>query len=140
MAKKLSLLKPELKQKYLRNAVSEHVEYIDVPGDIGIDALQSDIKNGAVHMKELEQLITKKKEPKYIIINAENEEQGYMAVSYMAACFAKKHYLIEKEEDLGEVQETSDTEENENLSISNYRKMRITGRKNAGRRRHIAFR
>ena len=85
MAKKLSLLKPELKQKYLRNAVSEHVEYIDVPGDIGIDALQSDIKNGAVHMKELEQLITKKKEPKYIIINAENEEQGYMAVSYMAA-------------------------------------------------------
>ena len=47
MAKKLSLLKPELKQKYLRNAVSEHVEYIDVPGDIGIDALQSDIKNGA---------------------------------------------------------------------------------------------
>ena len=113
MAKKLSLLKPELKQKYLRNAVSEHVEYIDVPGDIGIDALQSDIKNGAVHMKELEQLITKKKEPKYIIINAENEEQGYMAVSYMAACFAQKHHVIEKEEDLGEVTEASDTEENE---------------------------
>ncbi|RAZ94215.1 hypothetical protein DK853_36300, partial [Klebsiella oxytoca] len=63
--------------------------------------------------KELEQLITKKKEPKYIIINAEKEEQGYMAVSYMAACFAKKHYLIEKEEDLGEVTEASDTEENE---------------------------
>lgn len=68
MAKKLSLLKPELKQKYLRNAVSEHVEYIDVPGDIGIDALQSDIKNGAVHMKELEQLITKKKNPNILLL------------------------------------------------------------------------
>lgn len=110
MAKGLSLLKPELKHKYLRNAAAEKVDYIDVPDNIGIKELQADIKNGAVHMNGLEQLVTKKKEPKYIIINAEDVEQGYMAVSYLAACFAQKHGRISKEDELGRIETSSDTE------------------------------
>ena len=111
MAKGLSLLKPELKHRYLKNAVAERVEYIDVPDGIGFKELQADVKNGAMHMKELVHLLTKKKEPRYIIINAETEEQGYMAVSYLAACFARKHDRVSKEDELGDMLFTPDTEE-----------------------------
>ncbi len=53
-------------------------------------ALKKDIQLGASQFSDLDKLIEKENEPKYILLKTHNLEQGYLAVTYLAAGFDKK--------------------------------------------------
>ncbi|MCI9306439.1 MAG: AAA family ATPase [Lachnospiraceae bacterium] len=90
MRKNLSLLKPQVCTRFLQNKSREKVTYLDIPKQLDLKSLQQDVKLGACQFAELDALIQKEKEPTYILICTDNQEQGYMAVTYLAAGFNKK--------------------------------------------------
>lgn len=91
MKKSLSILKPQVHNAIIENEVMEKVSYLSIPSAVNVKSLKADVKKGAVQFSELEQLIEKENEPKYILISTNNLEQGYLAVTYLAAGFNKKH-------------------------------------------------
>lgn len=91
MKKTLSLLKPDLRTIFMNNQRKEKVSYLQISEFMGVKDLRSDVKAGAVQFQELDSLIQKEKEPKYILITTDNLEQGYMAVTYLAAAFNEKN-------------------------------------------------
>lgn len=95
MKKELYLVKPDLCEMTLRleNNFTEKARYLHIPEWLGLKELKADINAGAVQFKELTPLIEKKNQPRYILITASNLEQGYMAVTYLAAAFNEKNGL-----------------------------------------------
>lgn len=91
--KNLSILKPYLHTTLLNNEVKEKVTYLNIPTAVDVSTLKADVKLGAKQFAELDRLIEKENEPKYILIFANNLEQGYMAVTYLSAGFNQKHGL-----------------------------------------------
>lgn len=92
--KRLSLLKPYVHTAVLQNQIAEKVKYLNIPTRIDEQALAADIKMGAKQFTELDKLVKKEKEPQYILITTENLEQGYLAVTYLAAAFNRKHNVF----------------------------------------------
>jgi SpoVK/Ycf46/Vps4 family AAA+-type ATPase len=95
--KNLSLLKPYVHTSFLNNEVTEKVTYLNVPASVDTKTLAADIKKGAQQFQELSGLLEKENEPKYIMISTDNLEQGYMAVSYLAAGFNRKHGMMSED-------------------------------------------
>lgn len=91
MSKNLSLLRPDVKKIRLQNKIMEQVTYLRVPEIMTRQSLQDDVALGATQFAELDALIGKENEPKYILISTDNLEMGYMAVTYLAAGFNEKH-------------------------------------------------
>lgn len=81
-----TLLKPDLRVVYLNNAVSEKVEYLDIDPELSIKSLKADVAGGASHFKEVVSLVEKERTSRFIVVTADNKENGLMAVSYLAAC------------------------------------------------------
>lgn len=69
----------------------ENATYLNIPTTLELEGLKHDIKIGASQFAELDALVEKENEPKYILITVDNLEQGYMAVTYLAAAFNHKH-------------------------------------------------
>ena len=90
MARTLSVLRPDVKTVILDNEIKEKVTYLDIEEDLNLSSLQNDVKKGALQFKELDKLVEKANEPKYILITTNNKEFGYMAVTYLAAAFNNK--------------------------------------------------
>lgn len=101
MKKNLSILKPDIRTLILDNDISEKVTYLSVPKKANLNTLKADMKLGAEQFSELVHLVEKEHEPRYIVLTAENLEQGYMAVSYLQAAFLWKHRndVFEERED-----------------------------------------
>ena len=93
MKKNLSLLKPYVHTAVFNNEIMEKATYLNVPGTVDLKSLKADVRKGAKQFAELDKLIEKENEPKYIIISTDNLEQGYMAVTYLAAGFNEKHKM-----------------------------------------------
>lgn len=91
MRKNLSLLRPRVCTQVLKNKCREKVTFLDIPEDVDLKSLKRDVKLGAKQFSELEALIQKENEPQYILIYTDNQEQGYMAVTYLEAGFNRKH-------------------------------------------------
>lgn len=91
MRKKLSILKPYVNYAVIDNEFAEDVSYLSVPSELDLKSLKADVKMGAVQFSELDKLLVKENEPKYILITTNNLEQGYLAVTYLAAGFNRKH-------------------------------------------------
>lgn len=110
MKKNLSILKPDIRTLILENDISEKVTYLSVPEEVNINMLKGDIKLGAKQFSELTHLVEKEHEPRYIVLTAENLEQGYMAVSYLQAAFLWKHRneVCEEREDCEACNECSE--------------------------------
>lgn len=98
MSKKLSLLKPNVENVILKNGVTEKATYLQVPDTVDQVTLQKDIEMGATQFAELDALLNKENEPKYILISTDNLEMGYMAVSYLAAGFNRKKEESDEDE------------------------------------------
>ena len=53
------LVKPNIKNVFLKNGRSEKVTYLDIPSDFYNYSLSEDMKNGGKHYKELKELMEK---------------------------------------------------------------------------------
>lgn len=82
---------------------AERVKYLEIPGDVTEKTLQADIRKGAVHLKEVQELLKKDREQKtkYIVVNCSKEEDGLLAVSYLEACYMSR----EREENPGDYED-----------------------------------
>ena len=107
MLKRLNLLKPDKRQIFLEGGKGQAVNYLNIPRDMNISDLENDVKNGAVHFKEL--LETANKRPsRVVVVECENEELGLMAVTYLAAIYNeadKVCYNLDDPEDIYETKE-----------------------------------
>ena len=106
MRKKLSLLKPYVHIAVINNKWMEKVSYLKIPSLVDVKNLRADVKMGAVQFSQLDELIVKENEPKYILINTDSLEQGYLAVTYLAAGFNRKHDMDADEENDEHLDET----------------------------------
>jgi AAA+ superfamily predicted ATPase len=95
--KKLNLLKPDLHKVYLNNGKGERVKYLQVNTEFNLDTLESDVKAGAVQFKDCLE-VAKKKPSKLVVVECSNEEEGLMAVTYLAAVYNEKE---DKQSELG---------------------------------------
>ena len=95
MQRKLMLVKPNIGRALIRreDIPPERITFLDIPEDFGLRELKSDIRCGAVQFKDLVPLLEKENHPRYILITASNLEQGYMAVTYLAAAYNKAEML-----------------------------------------------
>ena len=84
--KKLSLLKPDKKTRYLGYGKGDEVNYIEIPKGLGIKQLEEDVKSGATHFNELLE-VAKKRPSRVVVIDCTNEEQGLMAATYLAGVY-----------------------------------------------------
>lgn len=84
--KKLNLLKPDIQNGYLNNGKGQEINYLEIPLNVGIRELKEDVKNGAKQYSELIDFV-EKKPSQFVVINCNNEEEGLMAVSYLAAIY-----------------------------------------------------
>ena len=74
----------------MKNEQADKFKYLSIPTNVGKKELTRDIKQGAVHFKELLKNIEKKNDSQCVVINTYNLEMGYMAVTYLAACYNEK--------------------------------------------------
>ena len=81
--KKLSLLKPDKNTVYLEFGKGQEVNYLHISPKLDRDSLERDVKAGAVQFQECLEY-TEKRPSQMIIIDCQNEEEGLMAVSYLA--------------------------------------------------------
>ncbi len=81
---KLSMLLPDYNVRYTDYGKGEKIKYLSVPDSINKASLKKDIREGAVHFKECLEM-EEKGLSRVVIISCSNEEDGYMAVSYLAA-------------------------------------------------------
>ncbi len=82
--KKLHLLKPDVRKRYVGDKKDEEVQLLYVPDDLDEKCLDEDIKAGAKQFESVKELLGKKKS-RVTIIDCDNWEQGMLAVSYLAA-------------------------------------------------------
>ncbi len=94
--KKLSLLKPDVKTTYLNDGKGQKATYLYIPKEsAGIDGLRKDVAAGATHYKALLEF-AKKKPSQMVLINCTNEEEGLMAVTYLANVYNEKDGVFRK--------------------------------------------
>lgn len=113
MKRKLSLLKPDIRRGIMKNDQADKFTYLAVPEHIGISDLKRDIKLGAVQYKAVNKVVEKKNDSKFVVVTAESKEMGYMAITYLAACYnEKKGYDYNEEFINDEVEGVEEWKEN----------------------------
>ena len=85
--KKLHLLKPEVKYYFLNEGKGEKVTYLRIDKKLTKACLDADVEAGAKHLKELKSLEDKTEGDisRVVILRGDNEENLYMAATYLAA-------------------------------------------------------
>lgn len=91
MGKNLSILKPYVQNAVIDGVIMEKISYLNIPSELDLKKITADVKMGAIQFSGLDQLLVKENEPRYILISTNNLEQGYLAVTYLAAGFNRKH-------------------------------------------------
>lgn len=81
---KKTLVKANLKEKFIKGKVNEKVLYLDLPTDTTSYSLSEDIKKGAVHFNEIKRLCEKAQLSRMIAISSDTMEMGLMAIQYLA--------------------------------------------------------
>lgn len=101
--KKLQLLKPDKQTVYLNKGKGQEINYLQLNSSLDKDALESDVKNGAVLYKEVLDLV--QKEPsRFVVIKAGNEEEGLTAATYLLSSYKKMEgNSMSEVEDFGEL-------------------------------------
>lgn len=86
-----SILKPDMRTLYLDKREFQKISYLRIPQYVNKASLTRDIGKGAVQFQEIPRL-SEKERVQYIVIRADSEEQGYLAVMYLAACFNQNEH------------------------------------------------
>ena len=92
--KKLNLLKPDRRKVFLSNGRGQEVDYLYIPKNLNQKALERDINAGAVQFKECLKFLDKKSS-RVVLVQCENEEEGLMAVSYLAGAYNEKEKIYD---------------------------------------------
>ena len=78
------LVKPEIKNAFLKNGRSEKVTYLEIPKDFYNYSLESDIEKGGKHYKEIQEIVKKPRLSRVIAITSDSLEMGLMAITYLS--------------------------------------------------------
>lgn len=105
--KKLHILKPDIQKGFLESDMSEQITFLEIHPEWDEKTLQEDIRAGAVQFKPVLEM-TKKKPSRFVVLEAENEEQGYLAVSYLAGIYNKQDGIMEEDAELCSFTEEED--------------------------------
>ena len=89
-------LKADKNSIWLNRGRGQNVLYLDVDDTLDEEKLKSDIKNGAVILKELPNVLKSDELPHYTVIYARNESNGILAASYLASIFNKREGIAPK--------------------------------------------
>ena len=81
---KLNLFIPNYKTRFTKQGKGEKIKYLSIDKNLCKRSLEEDIKEGAVQFKECLEMHNKGLS-RVVMISCTNEEDGYMAVSYLAA-------------------------------------------------------
>ncbi|MCR4589744.1 MAG: AAA family ATPase [Lachnospiraceae bacterium] len=84
--KKLNLLAPEIVNGFMEGRGRECIKYLQLSSTLGKSELLEDIRNGAPFFNNLKEQL-ESSPAKTVVIRADNEEEGYMALSYLAAVY-----------------------------------------------------
>ena len=84
--KKLTMLKPDRRKVYLNNGRGQEVDYLYISPKLTKKALEKDVKAGAVQFKDCLEFLNKKPS-RVVLVECGNEEEGMMAVSYLAGAY-----------------------------------------------------
>lgn len=112
--KKMNLLKPDLKCGYLGNGKGQEVKYLNIDPDIGEKELNSDVDGGAAQFKSLKEFI-EKKPSRFNVIFCYKEEDGMMAVSYLASIYNEKEGV-----EPDDTEEGYDINESQDISFEDF--------------------
>ena len=96
--KNLNLLKANLVTGFLNNGIGEKVEYLRVPSELTLEALEEDVAAGAIAQKEILEG-AKKGLSRVILIQSDNKEHALMAVNYLAGICNEEEGIFEEEDD-----------------------------------------
>jgi Holliday junction resolvasome RuvABC ATP-dependent DNA helicase subunit len=97
---RLNLLRPVVKKKFLKNARREKIEYLNIPVNMTLKRMKSDIDNGLGQYADAYDKL-QGKVSKVILVKGHSREEGLMAISYMAGILNRK----EDGEDIDECNE-----------------------------------
>ena len=81
--KKLNLLEPNAVTGVLNDGAGEKVKYLQIANELDAKALENDVEAGAIQFKDTLNAV-KKGLSRVVVVRATNEEDGLMAVNYLA--------------------------------------------------------
>lgn len=81
---RLNLLAPDYNVRFAKEGKGDKIKFLKIPQNLGKEALMSDINEGGVQFKECLE-VWEKGLSRVVLIRCSNMEDGYMAVSYLAA-------------------------------------------------------
>ena len=90
MPKTISLLKPDIREGYMRNNsdTNERYRMLHISSELGRSVLDSDIAAGAVQYKACAEYLDADTKPRFVIIECDTEEEGLNAVTYIRSADA----------------------------------------------------
>lgn len=109
MGRRTQLIRPELKQVMLRGDSPQKAQYLYISDRLGKKGLKQVLKDGGEQFRDTEALAEKKQIPHYIIVTADKEEEGYLAISLLAGIYNERN-LEELGEDNGDEEFDKDEE------------------------------
>ena len=141
--KKLNLLKPELKVEFLNEGKGEKVTYLHINDELTRESLSADVAAGAQQLEELKKLVDKTKGElsRVVILRGNNEENLYLAATYLAAVCNEKvglngdfeEELFDEADDFFEAYEADEEETDAwyespfKLPLIEFEELRMTG-------------
>lgn len=95
--KKLNLLKPDKRTLYLNHGKGQEVNYLHILEDLTFASLEQDVKAGAALFKDTLETASRKPS-QFVVIKSKSEEEGLMAVSYLAGTYNSNRRIPEEDE------------------------------------------
>ena len=95
--KKLNLLKPDKRTLYLNHGKGQEVNYLHISEDLTLASLEQDVKAGAALFKDTLETASRKPS-QFVVIKSKSEEEGLMAVSYLAGTYNSNRRIPEEDE------------------------------------------
>ena len=97
MAKDI-ISRPLLKTTYIDNRNGEKVLYLEVPEKISRSMVVNEVEGSGKHFESTLKYIDKENRSRMVLISAENQELGLIAVSYIAAALGDTYVPSEFEQ------------------------------------------
>lgn len=89
--KKLANLKSDKREGFLDNGKGQKVVFLNIGSEFNIENLKADVKAGAKQFEECVK-VAEKMPSQFVVIECDSEEEGLLAVSYLAGIYNEKEH------------------------------------------------